>query len=414
MIINSHCRICKSDKLRKVIDLGAQPLANSFLRADQLTQPEAKFPLEVYLCEDCNLAQLIHAVDKETLFSDYIYFSSGMPKVSPYWQSYAKGVIDGFLTDKKDLVVEIGSNDGVLLWFFKENGFRVLGVDPAANIAPIAESRGVETMVDFFSEKVAAKIESLKGKAKAILGNNVIAHINDHHDLCCGVKKLLADDGVFVFEAPYLVDMFENLAFDTIYHEHLSFLAVRPLMRLFKQLSLEIFDVQIVPAQGQSIRVFVGHPGAHEINKNVEACVAKELALGLNRMESYLELAERIENCKEKTVQILTKLVKEGKKIAAYGAPAKGNTVLNYYQTGPELLDFALDELPSKQGFFTPGMHLPVISKTAADARQVDYYFLLAWNYLPAILEKEKKFLEAGGKFILPTGVIVDASVSPR
>ena len=222
MHINTECRICHSQNLTKVIDLGLQPLANAFLRADQLTQPEAKFPLEVYVCEDCNLAQLIHVVDKEALFSDYIYFSSGMPKVSPYWQGYAEEVINGYLKDKNDLVVEIGSNDGVLLWFFKEKGFKVLGVDPAANIAPIAESRGVETRVDFFSEQVATEIERNKGKAKAIIGNNVVAHINDQHDLCHGIKKLLDANGVFVFEAPYLVDMFENLTFDTIYHEHLS------------------------------------------------------------------------------------------------------------------------------------------------------------------------------------------------
>jgi len=313
MHINTECRICHSQNLTKVIDLGLQPLANAFLRADQLTQPEAKFPLEVYVCEDCNLAQLIHVVDKEALFSDYIYFSSGMPKVSPYWQGYAEEVINGYLKDKNDLVVEIGSNDGVLLWFFKEKGFKVLGVDPAANIAPIAESRGVETRVDFFSEQVATEIERNKGKAKAIIGNNVVAHINDQHDLCHGIKKLLDANGVFVFEAPYLVDMFENLTFDTIYHEHLSFLAIRPLRRLFEQFGLEIFDVKIVPAQGQSIRVFVGHAGAHEINESVGVCVAKELVLGLDRSESYLELAKKIENCKKKTSRMLNELVKEGK-----------------------------------------------------------------------------------------------------
>lgn len=410
MQINTCCRICRSQKLAKVLDLGLQPLANAFLRVDQLLQPEPKFPLEVYMCEECNLAQLIQVVDKETLFSNYIYFSSGMPKVSTYWQSYAEGVIDDYLKDKSDLVVEIGSNDGVLLWFFKEKGFRVLGVDPAANIVPIAESRGVETKVDFFSERVAAEIERSKGKAKAIIGNNVVAHINDHHDMCRGIKKLLDANGVFVFEAPYLVDMFENLTFDTIYHEHLSFLAVRPLIRLFEQFGLEIFDVKVVPAQGQSIRVFVGHAGVHEINKSIEACVAKELALGLDRPESYLELAKKIESCKEKTVRIFNELVKEGKKIIAYGAPAKGNTVLNYYGIDSNILDCAMDELPSKQGLYTPGAHLLVVSKAVSEERRPDYYFLLAWNYLSVILEKEQAFLARGGAFILPTGEILRAS----
>ena len=407
MRINTCCRICHSQNLTKVFDFGSQPLANAFLRADQLTRPEARFPLEVYVCEKCNLAQLIHVVDKETLFSDYIYFSSGMPKVSPYWQSYAEGIIGGYLKDKNDLVVEIGSNDGVLLWFFKERGFRVLGVDPAANIAPIAESRGVETKVDFFSERVAGEIERGKGKAKAIIGNNVVAHINDHHDLCRGIKKLLDANGVFVFEAPYLVDMFENLTFDTIYHEHLSFLAVRPLMRLFEQFGLEVFDVKIVPAQGQSIRVFVGHAGAHKISGSVGMCVTKELALGLDRRGSYLELAKKIKNCKEKVVQMLNQFLKEGKKIIAYGAPAKGNTVLNYYNIDFNILDCAMDELPSKQGLYTPGTHLLVVSKAESEERLPDYYFLLAWNYLPVIMEKEQSFLARGGGFVLPTGEVL-------
>jgi len=410
MTVNSLCRICKSAKLHKVIDLGEQPLANAFLRTEQLTQPEARFPLEVYVCNECNLAQLIHVVDKETLFSDYIYFSSGMPKVSPYWQNYAEGVIDNFLENKSDLVVEIGSNDGILLQFFKEKGFRALGVDPAENIAPIAESRGVETVVEFFSEKTAVEIARDKGSAKVIIGNNVVAHIDDHHDLCRGVKKLLAPDGVFVFEVPYLVDMFENLAFDTIYHEHLSFLAVRPLVRLFEQFDLEIFDVQIVSAQGKSIRVFVGRRGAHEVKKNVNDCLLKELSLGMDRIESYLDLAKKIEHCKEKTVRVLRDMAAKGKKNSAYGAPAKGNTVLNYYKIGPEILGFAMDELPSKQGLYTPGMHVPVVSKAYAEKHRPEGYFLLAWNYLPVILEKERKFLQEGGRFILPTGVVIDAS----
>ncbi len=395
--------------MAKVIDLGSQPAANAFLRADMLDQPEEHFPLEVFFCENCGLAQLIHVVDKEALFSDYIYFSSGMPKVSPHWQGYAECVIKDYLNDKNDLIVEMGSNDGVLLWFFKEKGFRVLGVDPAKNIAPIAESRGVRTVVDFFSSQVAAMIREQEGKAKAIIGNNVVAHINDHHDMCRGVKTLLAEDGVFVFEAPYLVDMFMNLTYDTIYHEHLSFLAVRPLLKLMNQFGLEIFDVQIVPAQGQSIRVFVGHAGAHPIKDSVGSCVAQELKLGLHTIDAYIALSHQIEACKRKTLDILHERKISGERLAAFGAPAKGNTVLNYCKIGADLLDFAMDELPSKQGLYTPGTHLPVISKADADARRPNSYFLLAWNYLPVILEKESAFLRSGGKFILPTGAVVSA-----
>ncbi|MDP2684203.1 MAG: dTDP-glucose 4,6-dehydratase [bacterium] len=407
MIINTACRACKSIKLTKVIDLGMQPLANSFLTKEKLDLHEAKYPLEVYFCEDCNLVQLIHVVDKSVLFEDYIYFSSGMPKLSDHFMKYAEDVINRFLRNSDDLVVEMGSNDGILLQFFKNKNYRVLGVDPAKNIAKVACERGIETIADFFSESLAKNIALNRGKAKVIMGNNVVAHINDYQDLCSGVKELLAPDGVFVFEAPYLVDMFENLAFDTIYHEHLNFLAICPLVRLFQRFGLEIFDVQIVSAQGKSIRVFVGNAGTHKIENSVNECIQKEEVFGLDKKESYFELAREIKRCKEKVLNSVLEFKRIGKSISAYGAPAKGNTLLNYYGIGSDILDFALDELPSKQGLYTPGTHIPVFSKEYADVNKPDYYLLLAWNYLNVILEKEKEFLNSGGAFILPNGEII-------
>lgn len=406
MNINKECRACKSSQLIKVIDLGKQPLANSFLDSKNLDKDEPKYPLEVYFCENCNLAQLIHVVDKKVLFEDYIYFSSIMPKLSNHFKHYAENVIERFLRDS-DLVVEIGSNDGILLKFFKDKGFKILGVDPAKNITKVACENGVETIADFFSEQLAQSIVKKRGKAKVIIGNNVIAHINDYQDLCKGIKELLDDMGVFVLEAPYLVDMFENLAFDTIYHEHLNYLAIRPLASFFKNFDLEIFDVEIVSAQGKSLRVFVGHKGKHKIESSVEKCVKKEKILGLNKKESYLNLAHEIEKCKERVLNLVAEFKKLGKHIAAYGAPAKGNTLLNYYGIGSDVLDFALDELPTKQGLYTPGMHIRVFGKDYADTHKPDYYLLLAWNYLNVILEKENDFLEEGGVFILPTGKII-------
>lgn len=406
LTINNGCRICKGTNLIKVVDLGLQPLANAFLRQEDLAHHEEKFPLEVYFCQDCNLAQLIHVVDKEQLFRDYIYFSSGMPRLSDHFRTYAEDVIDRFLKPQ-DLAVEIGSNDGILLAHFREKGFRVLGVDPAENIAPVAEKNGVHTITDFWSEVVAKNIRKDVGEAKAILGNNVVAHINDYDGLCRGVKALLHKDGVFVFEAPYLVDMFQNLTFDTIYHEHLSFLAVRPLQKLFARFNLEIFEVKIVPAQGQSIRVFVGHKGAHAIHESVEACVRQELEFGLDKVDSYLVLAKKIADSRDAVRKTVYGLKSQGKKVAAYGAPAKGNTLLNYFEVGGDVLEFALDELPSKQGLYTPGQHVLVVNKVYANSHQPDYYLLLAWNYLKVILEKEKEFLKNGGMFILPTGKII-------
>ena len=404
MKINTECRDCKSTRLLKFLDLGQQPLANSFVQKKDIGKSELTYPLEVYVCQKCNLVQLIHVVDKEELFRHYIYFSSGMPRISPHWQNYAEEIIETYLKNRNDLILEIASNDGILLKLFKDAGFRVLGMDPAENIAPIAESLGILTIVNFFSEKAAKDIAGKHGLVKAILANNVVAHINDHHDLCRGVKALLHPEGVFVIEAPYLVDMFENLTYDTVYHEHLSYLSIRPLIQLFDMFALEIFDAKVVPIQGQSLRLFVGHKGAHEQSEAVHELVQKELDLRMDSFEIYEELAKRVRRSKKKLIVILQRLKSEGKRIAAYGASAKGNTVLNYCQIGPELIDYAMDELPSKQGLYTPGMHIPVLSGEKARQNPPDYYLLLAWNYMETILDKEQEFIQQGGKFIIPIG----------
>lgn len=400
---NSSCRICGSKRLTKFLSLGPQPLANAVLKKSGLNKREKHYPLDVYFCHECNLVQLIDVVNKEELFRDYVYFTSGMPKISDHFRQYSEYVIKHFLKPK-DLVVEIGSNDGVLLAFFKERGFCILGVDPARNIAKIANQRGVPTWCEFFDEDIAKKIIKKHGKAKAILANNVVAHINDHYDLCRGIKTLLDKKGVFVFEAPYLVDMFENLTYDTIYHEHLSYLAIRPLQVLFKKFGLEIFDVKIVPVQGQSMRTFVGHQGMHKVKLIVKKLVKKELSLKMNQQGSYRRLSRRISSSKKKLVSLLKKLKKQGRQLAAYGAPAKGNTLLNYSRIDSQILDFALEDLPSKVGFYTPGMHIPIVSREYAEQHLPDYYLLLAWNYLKPILEKEKKYRQSGGKFIIPIG----------
>ena len=400
-----ECRICGSADLENFIDFGHQPLANAFLSEEQLSGDELAYPLRVAFCHKCNLVQLRDVVDKEVLYRDYIYFSSGIPKLSNHFRDYAIDVMERFL-NKDDFVVELASNDGILLRFFKENGYKILGIDPALNIAKVATESGIDTVAEFFSSDIAEEIVKKHGKAKVIMANNVVAHINDHHDLAKGVSILLDTKGVFVLEAPYLVDMFENLTYDTIYHEHLSYLAVRPLMNLFDKFGLEIFDVKIFPVQGQSLRVFVGKKGEHVIEKSVEEFVRREISLGLNKFESYLELAERIKNSKSKLVALLQDLKKEGKKIAAYGAPAKGNTLLNYCGIGTNFLDYAMDDLPSKQGLYSPGMHIPVVSRKAADARTPDYFIVLPWNYFTMIKEREKKFMDDGGKFIIPVGNI--------
>src|SRR3989338_10274836 len=282
---NTKCRICSRRKFTKFLILGPQPPANAFLRKKDLKKREKFYPLDVYFCHTCNLAQLLDIVSKEELFRNYIYFTSGMPKISDHFKNYALHVIKKFLKPN-DFVVEIASNDGVLLEFFKKRRFKTLGIKPALNIVKVAGKLGIETIPKFFSERLAKQIAKKYGKAKIIMANNVVAHIDDHQDLCRGLNALLSEDGVFILEAPYLIDMFENLTFDTVYHEHLSFLAIRPLQVLFSKFGLEIFDVELHPVQGQSLRVFVGLTGRRPINPAVAEFVQRELELKLNQFES--------------------------------------------------------------------------------------------------------------------------------
>lgn len=399
------CRICRSDKLVEFLNLGMQPLANSFLPNIAAADHELMYPLRVMFCQLCNLCQLGEVVDPEILFRDYVYFSSGMPS-SPHYTAYADEVVRRFITGSNDMVVEIGSNDGHLLAEIQKKGVSVLGVDPARNIATQASARGIETLPEFFSEQLAHQICKHRGSAQVIIGNNVVAHIDDHHDLVRGVAALLSDRGVFIFEAPYLVDMFENLTFDTVYHEHLSYLAVRPLQKLFEQFGMEIFDAQIFPVQGNSLRVYACKKGAYGVEPSVAVLAQKEIDLGLSMFSSYQKLGQRIEELRNDVRQVVVRFKQEGKKIACYGAPAKGNTLLNYFGLGADIFSFATEELPSKIGLLTPGMHVPVVHIADARKNPSDYYLLLAWNYKDVIFQKEKEFHDNGGKFIMPVGSV--------
>lgn len=399
-----NCRICNSQDLVQFLDFGLQPLANSFLKKEQLGDAEAKYPLRVALCNNCRLVQLKDMVDPESMFRDYVYFSSGMP-ASQHFRAYAESIVADFTQSENDLVVDIGSNDGHFLSLVKELGRPILGVDPARNLARVANESGVPTIPEFFSENLANEIIKQHGSPKAVIGNNVVAHIGDLHELVKGVKVLTADGGVFVFEAPYLIDMFENLSFDTIYHEHLSYFSVFPLQKLFEQYGMEIFNAQVHPIQGNSIRVFVCRNGDRPIQSSVREYLNKEKAMGLhNSVEPYFELARKIENLKDEVARLLQELKRQGKKIVGYGAPAKGNTLLNYYGIGIDILDYVTEELPSKIGFYTPGMHIPVVHTSEFRNNHPDYALLLAWNYKEVILQKEQSFRDGGGKFIMPIG----------
>ena len=404
MRVRTECRACGSTALSPFFDAGDVALANSFLRKEDLGKPEATYPLAVLFCENCSFVQLSVVVRPDILFRNYIYFSSGVRTVPEHFAKYAEEIASRFTSSPEDLVVELGSNDGVLLGEIAKFGRRVLGVDPAENVAAAANARGVPTLPEFWSEQLALAIKHDHGAAKVVVGNNVVAHVDDLHDLLRGVAAVLADDGVFMFEAPYLKDMFDNLTFDTIYHEHLSYLAVRPLIPLLRRFGLEIFDVQTFPVQGNSIRVYASKRGAHPVQASVARFVAEELRAGLDKLESYRNLEKAIFALKGRVRAIVGDAKRDGKTIAAYGAPAKGNTLLSYFGIGSDVLDYATEELPSKVGLFTPGTHIPVVHIETARKHPPDYYLMLAWNTKDAILRNERNFRTAGGKFIMPVG----------
>lgn len=399
----TRCRICGSERLRKYLDLGEMPPANAFLAAEDLSRAEPRYPLRVFFCETCGLSQLGDVVAPGVLFRDYAYLTSVMPHASSHWRAYTDEIAARFVRPGK-LVVELGSNDGLLLSFLRERGARILGVDPAENVAAIANGRGLPTIVDFFSTALAASIRAQHGPASAVLANNVVAHIDDHRDLMAGVCALLGDGGVFIFEAPHILDIREGLRFDTVYHEHLSYLSLRPIMGLLDAFGLEAFDVKTLPVQGTSFRVYSGRRGEHPISPAVAELLAVEERQGLHRFDTYAGMARGVEQLKTEVVTLLRGLKQHGKRIAAYGAPARGNVLLNYFGIGRDLLDHATEELPTKVGRYTPGTHIPVIPVEESRKNPPDYYLLLAWNYLDAVLEKERAFRERGGKFILPVG----------
>lgn len=406
MTVNDSCRICGSKALYQILDFGEQPLANAFVRKENLLVEEAVYPLRVFRCSDCGLVQLIDVVQPEMLFSDYIYFSSGMPS-SSHFKAYAEEVtrlILGHARARHGLIVEIGSNDGHFLSEVKSYGARVLGVDPAANLAEVARARGIEQIVDFFGRRTAEEIRVTYGPARVVVANNVVAHINDLADFVFGVAHLLDSGGVFIMETPYLLDMFENLAFDSIYHEHLSYFSLRPLVVLFARYGLEIMDVKVYPVQGSSLRIYAVKRGSQFKSAVVRQMISHERLWGLDHDASYFSLRHRIGILRDSVRNCLFSLLAQKYRIAAYGAPARGNTLLNYFGIDTRMIEYATEALPSKIGLYTPGTHIPIVDIEWARNNPPDYYLLLAWNYKDVILKSEQEFLARGGKFIMPVG----------
>lgn len=397
------CRLCKSSELISVVQLTPTPPANAFVAEEAIDQTQSVFPLELFFCGRCHHVQLLDVVNPDYLFRDYVYVSGTSPSFVRHFEEYAGNIIKRFQPKPRALVVDIGSNDGTLLKFFQEQGQTVLGIDPAVAIAKAASDAGIETWPEFFDANTVKRILAEKGKAAVVSANNVFAHADDLAGIADNIRALLAPDGVFVFEVSYLGDVYEDILFDTIYHEHVAYHSVGPLKQFFAAYGLDLFSVCRVSSHGGSIRGLVQIAGGPwRSDESVEALIAHEQALKIDRAETWSNYGEKIISVGERLRGLLSEIKGEGKSVAGFGAPAKATTLMYHFGLGPDIIDFIADDSPLKQGLYSPGLHIPVIPAIEIYQRKPDYLIILAWNFAKPIMDNHKKFRDDGGKFILP------------
>ena len=400
------CRHCKAELKHVFADLSFSPVSNAMLTNDMLNQPESYYPLKIFTCHNCWLVQVDEMQKADKIFDEeYTYFSS----FSSSWLAHAKTYVDmmkeRFRFNTDSLVLEIASNDGYLLQYFKEYGIPVLGVDPTANTALEAEKKGIETIVDFFSSDFAQKKLAANDRlADLIIGNNVLAHVPDINDFVKGMKIALKEKGIITMEFPHLIRLMEDCQFDTIYHEHFSYLSFYAVKRIFKNQGLEMFDVQELPSHGGSLRIFAKHEDdtSHPIDSSVQNLIQKELDAGVNTLEFYSGFQKRIDTIKYDALDFLIKQSRAGKKIIGYGAAAKGNTLLNYLGVkGTDMIKFVVDASPYKQNKYLPGSHIPVVKKEEIIKYKPDFVIILPWNLKKEIGEQLNFIRDWGGKFVI-------------
>lgn len=395
------CRSCDSANWKQVLSLGQTPLADRLLTEAMLQEDEPHFPLNIYFCPDCGLMQIAETVSPEKLFcEDYPYYSSFSPALLKHNRENALELIERQKLNKDSLVIELASNDGYMLKNFKEQGIPVLGIDPADGPAKVAQEAGIETLCTFFTVELARKLRDEGRQADVMVANNVLAHVPDTNGFVKGISILLKDDGVMSIEVPYARDLIDHCEFDTIYHEHLCYFSVTALNHLFNRHGLYINDIRHVPIHGGSLRVFVGHKPV--TGPAAQKMLDDEKQAGVDQFGFYEHFAHRVEGVKHDLHKMLSDLKAEEKTIAAYGAAAKGATLINYINISPDLVDFVVDRNTYKHGKYMPGMHIPVHPCEKLLSEKPDYVLILAWNFAEEIMQQQEEYLKGGGSFIVP------------
>jgi hypothetical protein len=397
------CRGCDSKHLELVFALKPSPIGDAFVTLEQCATLQPSYPIDLFMCRQCGLAQLSDVIEPSVLYGDYIYVTSSSLGLAEHFEGYAAEVISKCRVPIDSLVVDIGSNDGTLLEKFKMRGMRVLGVEPASHIAKAATAAGVATVSAFFTPDLAAQLARDHGNARIITANNMFANVDDLYSLVKAIECLLAPDGVFVMESSYLGDLVDNLVFDFIYHEHLSSFSVRPVQELFKRVGLELAAVQYVPTKGGSLRYFLQRPasGPMTVDGSVAEMLAQEEKTGLYREETFAAFAAKIDGLKAQLQKFLTEQRKSGKSIAGFGASITGTTLIYHFEIG-EFLDYLVDDNTAKQGRYSPGLHLPVLPTSALLDKRPDYVVALAWRYAEPFLLKNRAYLDSGGTVVVP------------
>jgi 2-polyprenyl-3-methyl-5-hydroxy-6-metoxy-1,4-benzoquinol methylase len=398
------CRFCGERLRHTFIDLGVSPLANRYLKPLQLPEMEPFYPLHAYVCGSCLLVQLQEVETPDHIFSDYAYFSSYVDTLVTQARDYTDRMVRRFSLNEKSHVVEIASNDGYLLQFFVARGIPVLGIEPAANVAKAAIEKGIPTLVKFFGSETARSLVDQGSTADLVVGNNVLAHVPDLNDFVRGIEILLSRTGTVTVEFPHLVRLIEDNLFDTIYHEHFSYFTLHTVEKVFAKHGLKLFDVEQIPTHGGSLRIYAGHDDdpTKAPSERLLQLRAQEQSAGYDRLNRYLSFPEKVKQLKYQLLTFLIQAKREGKSIAAYGAAAKGNTLLNYCGVRSDFIDYVVDRSPHKQGCFLPGTHIPILHPDKVIETKPDYLLILAWNLREEIISQMSSIREWNGKFVVP------------